>query len=96
MNMSHGDNATHQKVLDLVKEYNNEHKDNVIAIMLDTMAVPSLKVSKDDLTKLVETIDEWICPRTGIRNRQVILGENFLQQLSANLYPVLDSFVKQI
>ncbi|XP_063938520.1 beta-ketoacyl-[acyl-carrier-protein] synthase III A, chloroplastic [Daucus carota subsp. sativus] len=36
--------------------------------------VPSLKVSKDDLTKLVETIDEWICPRTGIRNRQVILG----------------------
>ena len=36
--MSHGDNATHQKVIDLVKEYNNEHKDNVIAIMLDTKA----------------------------------------------------------
>lgn len=36
MNMSHGDHASHQKVIDLVKEYNNEHKDNVIAIMLDT------------------------------------------------------------
>ena len=38
MNMSHGDHASHQKVIDLVKEYNNEHKDNVIAIMLDTKA----------------------------------------------------------
>ncbi|KAL9240504.1 hypothetical protein vseg_014714 [Gypsophila vaccaria] len=36
MNMSHGDHASHQKVIDLVKEYNSQHKDNVIAIMLDT------------------------------------------------------------
>ncbi|KAK9663629.1 hypothetical protein RND81_O263500 [Saponaria officinalis] len=36
MNMSHGDHASHQKVIDLVKEYNAQHKDNVIAIMLDT------------------------------------------------------------
>lgn len=36
MNMSHGDHASHQKVIDLVKEYNEQHKDNVIAIMLDT------------------------------------------------------------
>ncbi|KAI8006634.1 Plastidial pyruvate kinase 2 [Camellia lanceoleosa] len=36
MNMSHGDHASHQKVIDLVKEYNAQSKDNVIAIMLDT------------------------------------------------------------
>ncbi|XP_072995851.1 plastidial pyruvate kinase 2 [Typha latifolia] len=36
LNMSHGDHASHQKVIDLVKEYNAQSKDNVIAIMLDT------------------------------------------------------------
>ena len=36
LNMSHGDHASHQKVIDLVKEYNEQNKDNVIAIMLDT------------------------------------------------------------
>lgn len=36
LNMSHGDHASHQKVIDLVKEYNEQSKDNVIAIMLDT------------------------------------------------------------
>ncbi|KAF3792815.1 Plastidial pyruvate kinase 2 [Nymphaea thermarum] len=36
LNMSHGDHASHQKVIDLVKEYNSQTKDNVIAIMLDT------------------------------------------------------------
>ncbi|WOK91395.1 plastidial pyruvate kinase 2 [Canna indica] len=36
MNMSHGDHASHQKVIDLVKEYNEQNNDNVIAIMLDT------------------------------------------------------------
>lgn len=38
LNMSHGDHASHQKVIDLVKEYNAQTKDNVIAIMLDTKA----------------------------------------------------------
>lgn len=36
LNMSHGDHESHQKVIDLVKEYNAQTKDNVIAIMLDT------------------------------------------------------------
>ncbi|KAK4431392.1 Plastidial pyruvate kinase [Sesamum alatum] len=36
LNMSHGDHTSHQKVIDLVKEYNAQAKDNVIAIMLDT------------------------------------------------------------
>ena len=36
LNMSHGDHASHKKVIDLVKEYNAQSADNVIAIMLDT------------------------------------------------------------
>ncbi|GMY29804.1 pyruvate kinase isozyme G, chloroplastic [Fagus crenata] len=36
LNMSHGDHASHQKTIDLVKEYNAQFEDKVIAIMLDT------------------------------------------------------------
>lgn len=36
LNMSHGDHASHLKTIDLVREYNSQSKDNVIAIMLDT------------------------------------------------------------
>lgn len=36
LNMSHGDHNSHQKTIDLVREYNAQSKDNVIAIMLDT------------------------------------------------------------
>ncbi|KAJ6703980.1 PLASTIDIAL PYRUVATE KINASE 3 CHLOROPLASTIC [Salix viminalis] len=36
LNMSHGDHASHKKTIDLVKEYNAQSDDNVIAIMLDT------------------------------------------------------------
>lgn len=36
LNMSHGDHASHQKTIDLVKEYNSQFDDKVIAIMLDT------------------------------------------------------------
>lgn len=36
LNMSHGDHESHRKVIDLVKDYNAQTKDNVIAIMLDT------------------------------------------------------------
>ncbi|XP_068318616.1 beta-ketoacyl-[acyl-carrier-protein] synthase III, chloroplastic-like [Pyrus communis] len=32
-------------------------------------AIPSLKISNDDLAKVVDTNDEWIPVRTGIRNR---------------------------
>ncbi|KAK1381810.1 hypothetical protein POM88_019545 [Heracleum sosnowskyi] len=46
-------------------------------------AVPSLKVSNDDLAKLVETNDEWISTRTGIRNRRIISGTESLVGLAA-------------
>ncbi|KAF3449478.1 hypothetical protein FNV43_RR10206 [Rhamnella rubrinervis] len=36
LNMSHGDHSSHQKTIDLVKEYNSQFDDKVIAIMLDT------------------------------------------------------------
>ncbi|KAF6134153.1 hypothetical protein GIB67_013550 [Kingdonia uniflora] len=36
LNMSHGDHASHQKTIDLVKEYNAQFEDKVISIMLDT------------------------------------------------------------
>ncbi|GMP48414.1 hypothetical protein CsSME_00015775 [Camellia sinensis var. sinensis] len=34
--------------------------------------VPSLQVSNDDLAKVVDTSDEWISVRTGIRNQRVL------------------------
>ena len=36
LNMSHGDHASHQKTIDLVREYNSQFEDKVVAIMLDT------------------------------------------------------------
>ncbi|KAL5550943.1 hypothetical protein UlMin_001119 [Ulmus minor] len=36
LNMSHGDHSSHQKTIDLVKEYNSQFEDKVVAIMLDT------------------------------------------------------------
>lgn len=38
-------------------------------------ATPTLKVSNDDLAKIVDTNDEWISVRTGIRNRRVLSGK---------------------
>ncbi|KAI3719487.1 hypothetical protein L6452_20387 [Arctium lappa] len=37
-------------------------------------AVPTLEVSNDDLSKIVDTDDEWISVRTGIRNRRLLIG----------------------
>lgn len=42
LNMSHGDHASHQKTIDLVKEYNSQFEDKVIAIMLDTKVIDCL------------------------------------------------------
>lgn len=41
-------------------------------------AVPSLQISNDDLSKIVDTSDEWISVRTGIRNRRILSGKFFL------------------
>lgn len=36
LNMSHGDHSSHKKVIDIVKEYNAQSPETVLAIMLDT------------------------------------------------------------
>ncbi|XP_054809541.1 beta-ketoacyl-[acyl-carrier-protein] synthase III, chloroplastic [Prosopis cineraria] len=46
-------------------------------------AVPALQISNDDLAKMVDTSDEWIATRTGIRNRHVLSGEESLTTLAA-------------
>ena len=38
--------------------------------------VPSKVVTNDDLTKLVDTSDEWIKQRTGIERRHISEGED--------------------
>ncbi|KAI4311662.1 hypothetical protein MLD38_036540 [Melastoma candidum] len=45
-------------------------------------AIPALQVSNDDLAKIVETNDEWISVRTGIRKRRVLSGNENLTSLA--------------
>lgn len=46
LNMSHGDHASHQKTIDLVKEFNAQSYDKVISIMLDTKVHSFLRSSQ--------------------------------------------------
>ncbi|XP_021770023.1 3-oxoacyl-[acyl-carrier-protein] synthase III, chloroplastic-like [Chenopodium quinoa] len=46
-------------------------------------AVPKLQISNDDLSKFVETSDEWISTRTGIRKRRVLSGDDSMVGLAA-------------
>ena len=41
--------------------------------------VPEKVVTNDDLSNIVETNDEWIATRTGIRRRHLSTGENALK-----------------
>ncbi|KAL4198588.1 hypothetical protein AMTRI_Chr03g46680 [Amborella trichopoda] len=45
-------------------------------------AVPKLLISNDDLAKIVETSDDWISVRTGIRNRRILSGGETLTGLA--------------
>lgn len=45
-------------------------------------AIPKLQISNDDLAKMVETSDDWIATRTGIRNRRILSGEESLTGLA--------------
>ena len=42
-------------------------------------ALPAHTLTNDDLTKFLDTSDEWIRTHTGIRSRQVITDETLLQ-----------------
>ena len=48
------------------------------------MAVPTQYLTNEDLSKLVETNDEWIRSRTGIGKRHVISGDESLTSLAAD------------
>lgn len=59
-------------------------------------AVPSLQISNDDLSKIVDTSDEWISVRTGIRNRRILSGKCFLAVhagVSSSSVQVVQSFI---
>ena len=38
-------------------------------------ALPDLTVTNDDLSRVVDTSDEWIVERTGIRERHIAVAE---------------------
>ncbi|MCO5612874.1 hypothetical protein L7F22_067145 [Adiantum nelumboides] len=45
-------------------------------------AIPKLSISNDHLSKIVDTNDEWISVRTGIRNRRVLSDGETITSLS--------------
>ncbi|KAJ9549905.1 hypothetical protein OSB04_022448 [Centaurea solstitialis] len=45
-------------------------------------ALPNLQVSNDDLAKVIDTSDEWIYSRSGIRNRRILSGNESLTGLA--------------
>uniref|UniRef100_A0A7S1KKN6 beta-ketoacyl-[acyl-carrier-protein] synthase III n=1 Tax=Vitrella brassicaformis TaxID=1169539 RepID=A0A7S1KKN6_9ALVE len=47
-------------------------------------AVPTAELTNADLEKVVETTDEWIQTRTGIKKRRILNGESSLQDLAAS------------
>ncbi|KAF2325525.1 hypothetical protein GH714_029836 [Hevea brasiliensis] len=53
-----------------------------LLLNLEHPAAPTLRVSNDDLAKIVDTNDEWISVRTGIRNRRILSGKDSLISLS--------------
>lgn len=53
-----------------------------ISIIGTGSALPKLEMSNDDLAKLVETSDEWIVSRTGIKTRRIISDDEDLKSLA--------------
>ena len=54
-------------------------------------SVPKIQVSNEDLTKYVDTTDEWISSRTGIRNRYISKGETATSLAISAAKQALDS-----
>ena len=44
-------------------------------IMGTGMALPELTVTNDDLAKIMDTSDEWITERTGVKTRHLAVNE---------------------
>uniref|UniRef100_A0A0R5QM70 beta-ketoacyl-[acyl-carrier-protein] synthase III n=1 Tax=Salvia miltiorrhiza TaxID=226208 RepID=A0A0R5QM70_SALMI len=45
-------------------------------------ALPSIQISNDDLSEIVDTSDEWISVRTGIRNRRILSRKDSLTAMA--------------
>ena len=54
-----------------------------IAITGCGSAAPKAILSNDNLAQIVETSDEWIASRTGMKNRHIASNTESLSQLSA-------------
>ncbi|MBD2579817.1 beta-ketoacyl-ACP synthase III [Oscillatoria sp. FACHB-1406] len=54
-----------------------------IAIAGSGSATPTQVLSNDDLSRIVDTSDEWISSRTGIKNRRIASNEESLADLAA-------------
>jgi 3-oxoacyl-[acyl-carrier-protein] synthase III len=54
-----------------------------IAIAGSGAAVPATSLNNHQLSQLVDTSDEWIASRTGIRERRIAIPERSLSSLAA-------------
>lgn len=46
--------------------------------------VPSYTATNEDFSKIVDTSDEWITTRTGIKKRHIVTDDTFVWQMGAN------------
>ena len=58
-------------------------------------AVPKQVVTNDDLAKIVDTSDEWIRPRTGIRERRIAAAESGTSDLAAEAAKLADQLAQE-
>ncbi len=56
---------------------------NGITILSAAAALPARRMTTDDMAAIVDTSDEWISTRTGIRQRYFCAGEETVWQLAA-------------
>ncbi|MCL2029985.1 MAG: ketoacyl-ACP synthase III [Oscillospiraceae bacterium] len=54
-----------------------------LSILGTGSALPSRAVANEEFTRIVDTSDEWIVSRTGIRSRRVITGETLTELAAA-------------
>lgn len=50
-----------------------------VKIIATGFAVPEHVVTNDDLSKILDTSDEWIVKRTGIKRRHVLTFQRLVQ-----------------
>ena len=61
----------------------NENKDfNAVSIIGIGKYVPETIVTNDDIGKILDTNDEWIASRTGIRERRIVSGDETAASLA--------------